>query len=366
MQFVRESIFVSAIRSFFNALLAMIGVIIGIIALGVVLSAFSRTSQIVMTPGYNYTMEFLPDHKGDAKPLPDSAPVIYQIDLDGTIGLEESSGDAFIQRLRLSQHSHLLKSERVKAIFVNIQSPGGYVPDSNQIYQGLKDYAQKYNIPIYTYASGFCASGGYMAACATDKIFANRTCIVGSVGVKVGPFFNFHELINQYGVKAVELTAGKDKVKYPTFTPVPTQNGKDSTESYEDLITITDQLYQQFIDIVTTARSNAGLTKEFLVQKSGARVYLAPQAEKLGYVDHGNATRNETLEALAKAAGLEEATSYQVVTFRRRRSPLETVIQGTCKAWSMRAKEWIYGVPHRNLFDNKILYYCDMAGEPVL
>lgn len=359
MQVVKESIFVSAIRSFFNAFLAMIGVEIGLVML-VVLAMTVSSQTPVSTGSENFVMEILPDSEGNTTFLPDSAPVLLQVDVEGVIGMDDLNSSMFETGLRLSQHSTLIKSGRVKGILVNIISPGGSAYDSDEMYRSLKRYKEKYNVPIYVYTAGICASGGYMVACAGDKIYAAPSSIIGSVGVKTSPFFNISGLMEKYGVKAVELSEGKNKIKYPMFTPLAkSSTGKDSDASYADLAAITEQLYDQFTTLVSESREQKGLTKNLLITKYGAQVYLAPEAVKLGYIDETNTYRDEVLQELAKASGIEQNTKYQVVRFKHKRSPLQSLVTSSVNMWTLKAKEWIYGIKHEGLFDKKFLYYCD-------
>lgn len=360
MQFVKESIFVSAIRSFFNALLAMIGVLIGVGMLAGVGMAMSGKSPVA-SPDDQVSIEVLPDADGNILPLTQVAPIILQLDINGVIGMEDNIAENYVNYLRLSKHSHLIKGDQIKGLFLNIMSPGGVVSDSDITHKAIVDYKKKYNIPVYAHGSLLCASGSYLIACAADKIYTTRTCLVGSVGVKTGPFFNFYGLLDKHGVKAVELTAGTNKLKYPQFTPLQQENGKDSTKSYRDLSIITEQFYDQFTDLVAESRQEAGLTKAKLINEYGAQVFIGEEAQRMGYVDEGNATRDMALDDLARAAGIEQGTNYHVIRLRHRRSPLQSLVTSSVKMWTMRATEWLTGVRHQGSLDGKILYMYDPA-----
>ncbi len=307
-------------------------------------------------------MEILPDSQGNTAFIDDSVPIILQVDIDGIIGLDDTTSALFETGLRLSQHTPLLKQGRIKGVLLNINSPGGVTTDSEEMYQAVKRYKEQYKVPVYVYTSGLCASGGYMVACAADKIYASPTTIVGSVGVKTVPFFNYYGLMEKYGVKAVELSEGKNKIKYPSFTePAKDSNGKPSDASYADLIAITEELYDQFTTLVDSARNKAGLTKDKLINQYGAQVYIAPKAAALGYIDMGDANREGVLNDLLQACGIDPKAKYQVVRFRHKRSALQTLVMNSCNMWTLRAQEWIYGFKHDGVFDGKFLYHCDFA-----
>lgn len=351
MQIVKESIFVSAIRAFFNALLAMIGVLVGIGILGAAFMPFAHISQNIDS---TVAMEILPDANGETAPQPETAPVILQVMIQGVIGNNHLYSDQIDAYLRVSQKG-LLKSGRVKGLMLYIDSPGGTVIDSDSIYRAVKAYKEKYHIPVYAYIHGMGASGGYMIACSADKIYSGPVAIVGSVGVIFGPLFNFHKLIDDHGIKTVTLTQGHYKVKYPMWGPVPTD--EDKTASYKDLEAVTKDMYNLFLNVVTQARESKGLTRELLKEKYGAQIFFSTQAKENGYVDEANASYNQALIDLVTEAKITE--SYQVVRFYHRRSPVEDLFSTQTAVWLKKAQSILLGIPYEGSFNNKFLYYYD-------
>ena len=75
----------------------------------------------------------------------------------------------------------------------------------------LVEYKNTSSLPIYAYIDDICTSGGMYIACAADTIYATPDAIVGSVGVRLGPVFNFSQLMETYGIAQKTLTAGKRK-----------------------------------------------------------------------------------------------------------------------------------------------------------
>lgn len=351
MQFVRESIFVSAIRAFFNALLAMIGVLVGLIILCGVLISFSSASTAGVAD-LGLQMEILPDAKGEKKLLPETAPVLLQINIEGTIGGELLQGEQITKMLNTSQGG-MIKKDRVKGILLNINSPGGTVLDSDMIYREVLRYKQEHNIPVYVYTSGMCASGGYYIACSGDKIFASPVAIVGSVGVLFGPQFNFWQLMQKHGINSVTLTKGVDKVKFPMFEKMP-----DKEKPYEDLVAIIDDLYDQFVSLVVAARETAGLTKEKLVNQFGARLYVSNSAKANGYVDEVGVTYETALNALAEKAGVKE--NYQVITFEVRRSVVRDLLTNKSPFSLKKIRQALLGEPAVENWETQPLYYYNM------
>jgi signal peptide peptidase SppA len=215
----------------------------------------------------------------------------------------------------------ILSHDRVKAILLYIDSPGGTVTDSVAIYKELKAYKEKYKVPIYAYIDGICASGGVYIACSADKIYASSSSVIGSVGVVLGPAFNFSGLMKQYGVESLTITQGKDKDMLNPFRPW--QAGEDTS-----LQNVTQALYQEFVETVVSARPR--LNKEKLINDYGAQIYVSQLAQDFGYIDVANADYNMALKDLAQAAQIPEDQSYQVVNLAPPR-PFLLNLAGNCE-----------------------------------
>lgn len=315
----RESLFLSSLRAFFTALFAILGICAGIF---LVVLAFYGLLSLVEEKGLPSCVKILPDAEGRRKELTGLHPVILQINVVGEIGKDPLKASK-VEEILLKSHEDELKDGRVKGVLLVINSPGGAAVDSDQIYHLLKSYKTQYNIPIYAYIDGLCASGGYYIACASDRIFASDVSLVGSVGVvSWPPFFNVVEAIEKIGVKALTLKAGKDK---DTLNPVRPWK-EDEQAPYQRFI---DYYYAQFVDLVTKERP--AIDRKSLVEEYGAQIFPAPIAMEHGYVDVHGASRADVLHALIKKAGIEG--SYQVITFKtaswfnellKERSPLLT------------------------------------------
>ena len=327
MSGTRESIFVSFFRAFCRFFGAIFGVIFGLIVLGVVLALFSGASmagknQLIITA----------DADGNRALLPKSSPVILRINIHGGIGSRDLNAKLIKNQL-LDAHEGTLKN-RVKAILLHIDSPGGTVSDSHNIYTSLLDYKEKYQVPIFAYVNGMCASGGMYVACAADEIFSNPTGVIGSVGVRMGPLFNVSKLMERFDISQVTLTRGKDKDMGSPFRPLK-EGELDSLEA------ILDYNYDQFTKIVLQNRPR--IDKERLINVYGAKVYDPVKAQKLGYVDNGNATYSFALKQLAEEAEIEE--KYQVIEIKTNLSLISNLIEG-----------------RETLFPSKIKHEFDIPG----
>lgn len=291
-------------RSFFKSFLVTVGAVIGLfIGFFVVALLFSILESADKTPTMLYTAEIQPNAKGERKVLSKSAPVILEVDVSGAIGLEELTGSKFA-RLLVESRENTLKGNRVKAILLHLNTPGGTVHDADAIYRHLLAYKKQYNVPVYAYVDGMCASGGVYVASAADKIYSSDVSIIGSVGVVSGPFVNAYDLIKKIGLTSLTLTEGKGKDALNPLRPWT----EDEAKPLQDVMAY---FYQSFVDIVVKGRPQ--MSKDKLINVYGAHVFPAPQAQEYGYIDVAGASREETLEALLKAIDIED-DFYQVVS----------------------------------------------------
>jgi protease IV len=314
MEYYRESIIVSAVRTFCRSFAAIIGISIGIGIALICLMMFS--SPDIFPPKSSLVLSA--DAQGNRELLSLGSPVVLKIDIVGVVGMRDLTTEK-IKNSLLDSRTGMLSGGRVKAILLHINTPGGTVDDSDGIYRNLIEYKEKYQVPIYAYIDGMCASGGMYIASAADKVFASPSSVIGSVGVILGPAFNFSGLMDMYGIGAMTITQGKDKDMLSPFRPwVP---GEDAS-----LRNITADLYARFVSIVTSARH--GLDKGKLVNDYGAQVYVSKTAEKLGYIDVADSDYSAAVDELVKAAQIPDDQSYQVMTIQPARPFLSDLTEG--------------------------------------
>ncbi len=297
---MRDSILYAALRSFMVALFSITGIGLGFVALIIVFSLLLSTSE--NEPEANFSVEILPNAEGVRKSMSSDTPVILQVNINGIIGIESLSQQT-IRQLLVESREDTLKKDRVKAILLNIMSPGGTVMDADGIYEALKAYKKQYKVPIYAYVDGLCASGGMYVACAADKIYASDVSIIGSVGVTTPSFLNFSQLIDKIGIQALTLIAGKGKDELNPLRPW-------KPGEQENMQNIINDYYQKFVNIVVTNRPLVDENK--LVSDYGAHIFLADKALEYGFIDSSNYSREQTLKELLKDLNIED-DQYQVV-----------------------------------------------------
>ena len=299
MEVKRHSIFKSALRAFFSTLSGIVGAIVALFLVGMAVAAFSKVQKV----GDKTECVIVADAEGNRERLSDFSPAILRVNIHGIIGLKTLNAQTIESQL-LDSRIGLLKNDRVKGILLHIDSPGGTVTDSYQIYSKLLDYKIKYKVPIYAYVNGMCASGGMMIACAADKIFSSPVGTIGSVGVKMGPLFNVSELIEKYGIKQKTFTKGKDKDMLNPFRHwVP-----EESRSVEDMMNYN---YKMFVNIVANARPK--ITESALINQYGARIFDPDRAQDYGFID-AKGSYSQALSELVKAADINE--KYQVFALK--------------------------------------------------
>lgn len=310
-----DSLVKTSLRAFLKAFSSFLGFSVSLLAISLILFLIVGTSATAPKS----SIEIAADAKGQKNHYSMTAPTILKISIQGMVGTGKITTEALDDLLSDSKDG-LLKNNKIKGIFLCIDTPGGSVSDSNGIYEALKTYKARYNVPIVAYVDGLCASGGMYIACAADEIHASSISIIGSVGVIFGPAFNVYQLLENWGVKAKVLSQGKDKEMLNPFT---------QWKANEDasLVAITEHLYSEFVSIVSSARPR--LDKDKLVSDYGAKVFSAPKAEELGYIDVAQSSYSIALEQLLKKSGLTKEDRYQVVELFPAQSFLNELMKGS-------------------------------------
>lgn len=314
MEIQRESIFVSSLRGFCRAFFIFLG---GIIALMVALFVYSALSS-PYTEQEKTSLEILPNLKWERE-ISLTAPAILQINIHGVIGEPGKLDSDTIRLILADSRTGLLANDRVKAILLHFDTPGGTVNDSDIIYRMLLDYKEQFKVPVYGYIDGLCASGGMYISSAADKLFCSPAGVVGSVGVIIGPFFNVVDAMGMIGIQAKTLTDGLNK---DMMSPFRTWKPDEDTS----LQALTSYYYQQFVDVVTKARP--AMDRDKLLNEYGANVFPPPAAQERGYVDAADSSYKEAVLALMHAAGMDPEKPYQIVELQPQFPLLHALLKG--------------------------------------
>ena len=172
----------------------------------------------------------------------------------------------------IEQLKKFAKDDSVKAIVVRLNTPGGGVGPSQEIYEEVRKIRGKK--VIVASMGALAASGGYYIACGADKIFANPGTITGSIGVLM-QFVNVKDLIEKIGVKGFVIKSGSFK---DTGSPVREM----SPEERKLLQSVIDNVHSQFVNAVVEGRK---LPREDVLAIADGRILSGEQAKELGLVD---------------------------------------------------------------------------------
>lgn len=298
------SILKSTLRTFFNTIAIFFGIAIAFILLALLFSSSPEKGSIAQIET-EYAPFLLPDHNGSREEGKEELPLIFQLNIHGTIGIEGTTKEDIEAQLLESKEGSL-KERKIAALLLHINSPGGSVDSSDGIYRAVSLYKERYGTPVYAYIDGMGFSGGYYAACSADKIFVGNVGMLGSVGVILAPFFNVSKVLDHLGIETKTLFAGKDK---DLMNPLrPWKEGESAPLQH-----IIDRLYAIFVDIVVQARADH-MTKEQLIAQ-GAAIFAGQEAVEVGMADVASASRESVLKAIADELKLEK---YQVIEMQKK------------------------------------------------
>ena len=206
------------------------------------------------------------------------------VEMEGAIG----------PRIKVAEYvklfRHLEVSESVRAVVLDIDSPGGSAPGSNYLYLAVKSLTAKK--PVIAFIRGIGASGAYMLACPATKIVAIPSAIIGSIGViSMRPMV--YEALERIGVQMTVTKSDRLKDMGSMFREATEEERKKE----QDLV---DDLYDQFLEIVAEGR---GMDKTRAKELATGEVFTARRCVDLGLVDElGDLER-----AIDLAAGLGNA-----------------------------------------------------------
>ena len=275
-----------------------------LLALALVVAGCSVVS-IDLTPRVRPLEEKTVEGSGDAK--------ILLTDISGFLSDESTSGlltigaqparVPLLVRVR-EELKKAARDEKVKALVLRINTPGGTVTASDVIYRELELFRREKPVPVIAVMMDVAASGGYYVALAADSIMAHPTTVTGSIGV-IMLTFNASGLLDKIGVTPSPIKSGERKDMGSPFRALtPEERG-----IFQSVI---DGLHRQFVMRVVERRKLPEATARALAD---GRIYTAEQAlthrlvDRIGYMP-------DALEAARQAAGV---TSAKVVVYHRPR-----------------------------------------------
>lgn len=188
--------------------------------------------------------------------------------------------------------SKFRQSRNIKAIVLRIDSPGGGVAVSQEIYSEIQR-VKKTGKPIFASMGSIAASGGYYIAVPCDRIFANPGTITGSIGV-IMEMPNFEELLRKIGVYFMVIKSEEHKDIGSPFR-------KMSDVEKQLLKDVIDDVYNQFVEAIILER---GMKKEDILKIADGRIITGKQAMELGLIDELGDFQ-DVIYAVAKKVGIK-------------------------------------------------------------
>lgn len=206
------------------------------------------------------------------------------VEVHGVIG---NSSDIIRQLRKYAEDSS------VPTVVLDIDSPGGAVAPSQEIYEEVNKLREKGKKVVASMGT-VGASGGYYVACAADTIVANPGTITGSIGV-IFQFPVAEELLKKIGLKFEVVKSGEIK-DVGTYARSMTEKERKSLQL------VVDDTYEQFVEVITTSRD---MSKEDVLKIADGRVFTGRQAKKLGLVDElGNL--QDAIKIAGEMVGIKE------------------------------------------------------------
>ncbi|MGH7820108.1 MAG: signal peptide peptidase SppA [Candidatus Binatia bacterium] len=218
------------------------------------------------------------------------------VNIDGVIEESEDTVETL---------DRIARSDSIRAVVLRVDSPGGGVAPSQEIYDAVLRVREKK--PVVASLGAVAASGGYYIAAASDVIVANAGTLTGSIGV-VMELANFRQLLDKIGLAAVVLKAGKYK---DIGSPVRPMTDEERA-LLEGLLT---NIHEQFIGAVSRGRK---LPADDVRKVADGRIYSGEQALELGLVDQLGGLR-DAVRLAGERAGIEGDPT--TVPFRQDRAP---------------------------------------------
>jgi protease-4 len=257
-----------------------------------------------------------------------------EYDLSGSgakIAVVELNGTILSSREVVSTLQTLAENSSVKAILLRVDSPGGGVAASQEIYEEVKSVRDSVK-PVVVSMGALAASGGYYVSCGATRIIANPGTITGSIGV-IATFPNFTKLMDKIGLQMNVIKSGEYKDSGSPFRP----ETKGDEKVFQGVV---DNSYQQFLGVVSKERK---LSVDNLKKFADGRVFTGVQALKLGLID----TLGSFEDAIKIAAKFGGIKGKPVVIEAKKQRTLADVIFG-------------------DFFSNVHLFEKDFIEQPIL
>ncbi|MGE7779683.1 signal peptide peptidase SppA [Peribacillus sp. NPDC097264] len=207
----------------------------------------------------------------------DPTNVIAVLDVEGTI---QDTGEASLLSSETYNHRDFMdklqmaeENDNIKGIILRVNSPGGGVVESAEIYDKILDI-KKVKKPVYVSMGSMAASGGYYISAPADKIFASPETMTGSLGV-IMQGYNYEKLAEKYGVEFETIKSG-------TYKDIMSPTREMTDDERKILQNMIDNSYDQFVKIIANGR---GMSEKEVRKIADGRIYDGRQAKEVHLID---------------------------------------------------------------------------------
>jgi protease-4 len=208
------------------------------------------------------------------------------VKLSGVIASGEAAGAENV----IAGLNSAFKHDDTAGIVIEINSPGGSPVQSAYIFDEIMRLKQEHeSIPVYAVVVDMAASGGYFVAAAADKIYANQSSLVGSIGVRMDAF-GFVEMMKKIGVERRLLVAGENKGLFDPFLP-------EQSEQKAHLQSMLNEVHGHFIAAVKRGRGDRLVEND---DTFSGLIWSGEKALALGLVDAYGTTQSIARELAAE------------------------------------------------------------------
>jgi protease IV len=209
----------------------------------------------------------------------------------GKIGVVEIEGAITDMKDAMEDVVKFKEDESIKGVILRINSPGGAVGPTQEIYSEIKKLKQSKK--VYVSMGSVCASGGYYLAVTGEKVYASPSTITGSIGVIMEQAV-MEDLMKKIGVEANAIKSGAFK-----DTGTPFRKMRDDERKY--LQGVIDSIYEQFVNDVAEGRK---MPVDQVKQLADGRIYTGLQAKESGLIDNIG-TFYDVVDDMQKALGIK-------------------------------------------------------------
>ena len=237
--------------------------------------------------------------------------------LNDKVGVVTVQGVMTDAREIVSQLNDFAKDDSIRAVVLRIESPGGAVAPAEEIYGAVRELRKKK--PVVSSMGSIAASGGYLVACATNRIVANSGTITGSISAIIH-YANAEVLLKKIGIQSSAIKSGKYKdMGSPARGLTP--------EEKVLLQSVVDDIYDYLLDVISRDRK---IKVEELRKIADGRIFTGRQAQKLGLVDELG-DMEYALNLAGKLAGLK-GRPEAVYPAKKKTSLWEMALQNAASA----------------------------------